>query len=547
MGLLTRINHQPLQAATPGPLNDFWYEATMKSSSGMIVSPEAALAISAVYACVRILAETVAQLPALIQKRMEDGGKERAPEHEMYPLIHDQPNRWQTAFEFWEMLMAHLALRGNAYAYIYREMGTIKALIPMHPSRMSVEQLPNLKLRYKYRESDGSATSYVQEEVFHLRGLSSNGITGISVVSLAKDSFGLSLATESFGNRSFTQGARPSGILTTDKKLGKEAADRMATDWQETYGSIEGKQKVAVLEDGLKWMSVAMTSEDAQFLETRKFQITEIARWFRIPPHLLGDLDRATFSNIEQQSLEFVIYTMMPWLRRLEQGILRDLIDEKETYFAEFLVDGLVRGDIKTRYEAYASGINAGWLVPNEAREMENRNKLEGLDEPRQPLNTAVVGEQPAAKPVGARARLIAFEAAARIIRKEIVAISKNAKKLADNAEAWEAWLKEFYTEHAEDVSKSLRMDPKSAQQYCAEQCRDVLTRGVAVLETWEADRTPELARLALADDEPAEIPASVPLVVPAPPVLSIVRVKKTVERDSAGRIAEVVEETSTL
>lgn len=360
------------------------------TAAGVAVTPEKAMQCAAVYACVRVLAESVAQLPLMLFERKADGSKEPARRHPLWTLLHDQPNPWQTSFEFREQLQGHLALRGNAYAYINRVDGgrRIQELIPLHPDRVSVEQASDLTVTYRL---DRSKDVFQASEILHLRGLSSNGVTGLSPIGQARESIGLALATAEHGANLFGNGARPSGVLTHPGQLGDEAAARLKASWTAAHGGAN-RLGTAVLEEGLTWTALTMTSEDAQFLETRKYQRAEIASIFRIPPHLIGDLEKATFSNIEHQGLEFVVHSLMPWLVRWEQRIASGLLSqlERQRYFVKFNVAGLLRGDLKSRYDAYHQAIADGWLTRNETRALEDLNPgPKELDEFLVPLNMA--------------------------------------------------------------------------------------------------------------------------------------------------------------
>lgn len=371
------------------------------SKSGQAVTPESALQCAAVYACVRVLAESVAQLPLILYKRTKEGGKERATDHPLYAKLGVKPNGWQTSFEYREAQQVNLALRGNAYSFINRAGGRIMELVPLHPDRVKVEQLDDFTVQYHVKT--GHKESIIPaSEIHHVRGLSTNGLTGLSPIAMAREAIGLSLATEEHGARLFMNGARPGGIVSRPKdapKWSEEAAKRFIKSFSEVHGG-ENRGSTAMLEDGMTFTVVGMTSEDAQFLETRKYQRSEIASIFRVPPHMIGDLERATFSNIEQQSLEFVMHSLMPWLRRWEQAISRDLLTEREreTYFAEFLVDGLLRGDIVSRYSAYRTAIEAGFMSRNEARIRENMNPEDGLEKFLHPMNMTDGSQTPTEK-----------------------------------------------------------------------------------------------------------------------------------------------------
>lgn len=359
-----------------------------ETASGANVTPDSALQVSAVYACVRVLAETLASVPLVVYKRLPNGGKDRDFAHYLYRILHDQPNEWQTSFEFREMMMGHLCLRGNAYAQIISgpKQG-VSALVPLHPDRVRPFIAPNKKIAYEYQPLDGQKQVFLREEIFHLRGLSQDGIIGLNPIQLQREAVGLAMVTEEHGARLFSNGTELGGVLKHPGKMGKDAFERLEKSWKQRYAGIKNTGSTAILEEGMTFEKMGMTSEDAQFLETRKYQVSEIARIFRVPPHMIGDLEKATFSNIEQQSLEFVQFTMMPWFTRWEQAIQRDLIVNKELNFTEFMVQGLLRGDLKSRYEAYATGRQWGWLSANDIRGMENLNPIEDGDVYLSPMN----------------------------------------------------------------------------------------------------------------------------------------------------------------
>ncbi len=373
------------------------------TSTGIRVNAETAMKLTAVYSAVRILAETIATLPLLVYRRTKDDGKERAADYFLYPLLHDQPNEEQTSVEFREMLQGHLALRGNAYAQIDRKMGRPDRLVPLHPDRVEVRREKG-ELVYKVNPTSGPA--YVLRrsagEILHLRGLSSDGVMGLNPIELFREAMGLGLAYEEYSGRLFGNGANINGVLETPQAMSDEALKRFRKLWQENYGGVGNAGKTAILEQGMKWQAIGIAPKDAEFIVSRKFQVTEIARIFRVPPHMLADLERSTFSNIEHQSLEFVRDTIRPWLVRWEQALTRDLIppEDRSEYFVEFLIEGLLRGDFKTRYDAYAIGRNNGWLSANDIRRMENMNPLppEQGDVYLIPLNMVPAGSSAATK-----------------------------------------------------------------------------------------------------------------------------------------------------
>ena len=355
----------------------------------MRVSPDSALRLASVYACVRVLSETMASLPLVVYQRRADGGKDKITDHWLYRLLANRPNRFQNPFEWREMLQGHLALRGNAYNQIITNAkGEVVELMPLHPDRIRLELLPSGEYRYRFTDRFGTESILPRGEVWHLRGLSSDGLMGMSPIELARESLGMALAAQDYGARFFANDAKPTGgwIEFPGSFKDSEAKKVFRESYQQAQSGAN-RGKVLVLENGMKFHEVGVTNKDAQFLELRKFQITDVARLFRVPPHMIGDLDRATFSNIEQQSLEFVMHTMTPWAERWEASIESDLLLEGDDIEVEFDFGNLMRGDAASRASYYQSGIQNGWLTRNEARIAENLNPLEGLDEPLRPLN----------------------------------------------------------------------------------------------------------------------------------------------------------------
>lgn len=367
------------------PWGDFWFQpVTMASMSGARVSADSAMALSAVFRAVQLISGHTAMLPLILKK---EGDLKRIDGHPLQKLF-KRPNRWQNGFEWRQMLQAHLLLRGNAYNEIIdNSRGDILELIPRHPDRMRVEQLPGGDYRFRYTDIDGSERILSRGQVWHLRGLSSNGITGLAVIEAARESLGLGLAAQSYGARFFANDARPGGVIEFAGKFAdKTARTAFRESWQEAQGSAN-RGKVAVLENGMTYKELGITNKDAQFLESRKFQINEIARWFGLPPHKLADLDRATFSNIEQQGLEYIIDCLLMWAEIWEAAIEAGLLFDDEGIEVEFDFRRLLRGDMAARAAYYHSGILDGWLTRNEARADDGREPLEGLDEPLRPLN----------------------------------------------------------------------------------------------------------------------------------------------------------------
>ena len=383
MGVFTGIfrSRDKPQNATAGSTYSFYMGGT---TAGKTVTERSAMQMTAVYSCVRILAEAVAGLPLHVYRYNADGGKEKAIDHPLYLLLHDEPNPEMSSFVFRETLMTHLLLWGNAYAQIIRNgKNQVVALYPLMPNKMSVDRDENGKLYYTYyRGSDEAirdrqyAVKLQPSDVLHIPGLGFDGLVGYSPIAMAKNAIGMAIACEEYGAKFFANGAAPGGVLEHPGTI-KDPA-RVRESWQSTFGGSSNANKIAVLEEGMKYTPIGISPEQAQFLETRKFQINEIARIFRVPPHMVGDLEKSSFSNIEQQSLEFVKYTLDPWIVRWEQSIMRSLLlqSEKKEYFVKFNLEGLLRGDYQSRMNGYAIARQNGWMSANDIRELENQDRI---------------------------------------------------------------------------------------------------------------------------------------------------------------------------
>lgn len=356
-----------------------------RTTSGKPVNERTAMQTTAVYACVRILAEAVASLPLHVYEYRDDGGKKLVHDHPLYYLLHDEPNPEMTSFVFRETLMSHLLIWGNAYAQIIRDgAGRVLGLYPLLPDKMEVQRDDKGNIYYVYsRNSDENPTfkeygniKLKAEDVLHIPGLGFDGLIGYSPIAMAKNAVGMTLACEEYGASFFANGANPGGVLEHPGVL--KDPSKVRESWNSVYRGVSNAHKIAVLEEGMKYQQIGIPPEEAQFLETRKFQINEIARLYRIPPHMVGDLDKSSFSNIEQQSLEFVKYTLDPWVIRWEQSLQKSLLlpGEKGKYFIKLNVDGLLRGDYQSRMNGYAVGRQNGWFSANDIREMENMNPI---------------------------------------------------------------------------------------------------------------------------------------------------------------------------
>jgi HK97 family phage portal protein len=357
--------------------------------TGKYVTEFSAMQTITVFACVRVLSESIASVPLVIYKRKSDGSRERATSHPLYTLLHDLPNPRMTSFTMRETMMAHLVTWGNAYGQIIRNKssGAIEAIYPLRPDRMFpyINEITD-EIVYLYTKNGKEITLY-PEDVLHIPGLGFDGIKGYSVIAMARQSIGLAQATEEYGARYFGNGARPGGVFKTSQKLSQPAYDRLKAQVKEDHGGLENSHKFKILEEGMEYQQIGLPPEDSQFLETRKYQRSEIAGLFNVPPHMIGDLENATFSNIENQSLSFVVNTMRSWYVRWEQALNWKTLNNDKRYYCEFLMDALLRGDSAARAAFYKSMFGIGVYSQNDIRVKENDNPIPGGNVYFVPLN----------------------------------------------------------------------------------------------------------------------------------------------------------------
>ena len=389
---LFRARDKPERRAARNSLNGgsyaFFFGGT---TSGKVVNERSAMQMTAVYACVRILAEAIASLPLHVYRYNDTGdpsragSKEKAVLHPLYLLLHDEPNPEMSSFSFRETLMTHLLLWGNAYAQVLRNgRGEVLALYPLMPDRMTVDRDTAGRVYYEYTLSDADAHTFGGRstlvlrppDILHIPGLGFDGLVGYSPIAMAKNAIGMGLACDEYGASFYQNGAQPGGVLEHPGVV--KDPKRVRDSWNAIYQGSGNAHRVAVLEEGMSYKPISVSPEEAQFLETRKFQIDEIARIFRVPPHMVGDLEKSSFSNIEQQSLEFVKYTLSPWIARWEQAMQRALFsqDEKKRFFVRFNVEGLLRGDYTSRMTGYSIARQNGWMSANDIRELENLDRI---------------------------------------------------------------------------------------------------------------------------------------------------------------------------
>ena len=456
--IFSKMGYIP-KGATTGSTWNVLTDSQAQTFSGIVINPKTAMTISAVWACVRIISETIGSLPLILYRRFPNGDRERALNHPLYSILKDSPNSVQTAIEFWEMMGGHLALRGNAYAKITRGFGgVVQELVPINPTKVMIKRLKNGRLRYDVTtisqpgvtdEATPGIMHIDQDDMFHLRGLTADGIVGISPIRANRETLGLAKAAERYGGKFFGNNGSVGSVLSHPNKLSPEAQAnlRVSTKKQNDSG-------VLILEEGMTWQQLGIAPEEAQFLGTRQFQIVDIARIYRMPPHMIQDLSKSSFNNIEQQALEFVQYTMMPYFVRIQQKVNKDLLFGDTEFFAEFLVNALLKGDIKNRFNAYAKAIQFGWMNRNEVRQRENLNSVEGLDDYLFMSNLAIVGQPiPAAEPSGFGSRplgVLVKDAATRIALSENRSFAKHNHKEG-------RWCQLYKTRHQEYIGKTLK------------------------------------------------------------------------------------------
>ena len=532
MGIISRLlGPRPVAEA---PDSDFWYGALGQSSSaGVRVDADSALKVSAVWACVRLISETIASLPLNIYRRLPDDERERATDYYLYRVLRSRPNERQTPFEFKAMLTAHTVLRGNGYALIVPgRRGAAEQLYPLHPGRVTPEWMDSrgtwhsdstsssssapevgAPVRYEYRQFNGASIYYSDDEIFHMRGPWTHGLRGLSVIEMARESVGLSMATEQYGARFFGHNAEPGVVLKHPGKLSDDAQKRLKATWDQAHSGLQNAHRTAVLEEGMDVVKVGMTNEDAQFLTTRSFQVEDIARWFGVPLHMIQETSKSTSwgSGIEEQTLGFIKFTLRAWAARWEDSVGRDLIAQPETYYAEYDFNDLERGNLKSRYEAYQIGRMGGWLSGNDVRRKENMNPLDGPagDAYWRPANMVDANApEPAQLPSPAGPTLSSHylrlleESAQRVMRKETAALTKLAKRHCDDDGAWHLAVGEFYIQHAAYVAQNMGISWGKAAMYCDVQRWMVMDRGAGALEDWGNERIPALIALAIGGND---------------------------------------------
>jgi len=539
--MLAQAIRSVFRSSRPGPLSDFWYQPTAQPvASGVTVSDSTALGVSTWWACVRVLSDTVGAMPLHVYRRQDDDRKTRDSSHPWYDTLHKAPNVWQTPIGFKSMMIGHLLLRGNFYARIDDPQPQADrmspSIVPLNPDRMEIPRQDQFGyVTYKYRYSDGTTKEYSQDQILHVKLLSGDGLTGMSPLTYARETLGLAQAQSGYASSLFGGGGFIKYYLKTSKRLGPEGKKNFREGWRDLHGDARTFEP-PILEDDMDIKTLGMSNDDAQFLESRKFSAYELCQFLGVPPHLVFLLDRATFSNIEHQGLEFLTIHLNPYLVRIEQELQPWLGDD---YFAEFLRDAIVRGDLSSRYTAYNMGLQAGFITPNEVRLRENLDPLPGGDELRTPLNMApasggqaqppreesepeepdededdeaaaiavpvhVESQPEPQRPTIDLAPLIA-DAAARIVAREVACLGVRVAKSSSDPAAYFAWAVTWFEGHKDYAAKTIApivaasaspLDTSAwSAEYCSATVQEFASREpAAVLKDWEATKAGRLA-----------------------------------------------------
>jgi HK97 family phage portal protein len=495
MDLLGRLFTGTLHAGVPGPIDDYWYNPVgLMTAAGVRIDEEGAKKVSAWFRGRDLLATSLAMLPLGMNVRLPgDGGRDAAPDHPLDDVIGRKPNTRQDAFRWRRQAMYHVIDHGNAYSRIIPgARGFVDQLVPLHPTRVKPQLLDSGRVVYRVKaKSGGTTTTFTQDEIFHLCGAcdDEDGVEGKGVLEYARDSLGLGQTLETYASRIFSRGGLRAGVIEVPGTLNEEASKRMAQSFVTATGNWHLPK---VLEQGAKFTQDTLDPEKAQMILSRQFTVSDIARWLGVPPHMIGELERSTNNNIEHQGQEFVDYSLGPWLTLFEFSINDQLVTKPQTYYAEFVRDALVRGDIAARWAAYQIAVQTGTYTRNEVRELENKPKLPGLDTPLDPAH--LTGKLPAPAGGGSKgpassstkAHAIAVESAARLLRKEIAQVERAAVKHAADADAFAIWVTDFYQAHVALVAETLQMSADDAARYCAGQAAQLLGElGLRAVETW--------------------------------------------------------------
>ena len=447
-----------VKAATAKDSSGWFYDhwnGGVATDAGVTISNDTALQISAVFNSIRIIGEDIAKLPLQVFKRL-DKGREKSCDNNIWRLFNESPNPEMDAMSFRNTLQGHILGYGNGYAEIVRDgFGLVKALWIIDPAKITPKRRENGTLYYRVITNGGQVKEVSPEKIFRIPGFGFDGVQGYNVITYARQSLGLARSAELFGAKFFGNGAKASLVFEMPQELSEKSSDNLIKSINKQV-SKENQHGILLAEQGAKFSTLSVSQKDSQYLETRQFSVSDIARWFRMQPHKIGDLSKATFSNIEHQSQEYVSDTLTPWFVRWEQAIRMQLMTPKQradNLYAKHNASALLRGDIKSRYEAYTKGIGSGFLTRNEVRELEELNPIDGLDEPLIPLNMAVVGED------GVQQNNDAFveDAAARITAAEERGLSARVDKANEDRDRFNEWVNVFYLKHETYVGNCIK------------------------------------------------------------------------------------------
>jgi len=519
MGFVSRLlAPQGIQAVNPGD-ERLWGGAYVNTHAGVSITPETAMAISTVNACVRIISNALAMLPLPVFRRTESNGKERAFQHPLDNLLHDAPNGLENSMQFRQRMQKSLLLRHNAYSRIVPgPRGAVDQLIPLHPDRVWVEELPGGRKRFHHWPLRGDREILLQDEVLHLYTMSDDGIRGFPMIDYARESFGLAAAAEAYGARVYTQAPLHSGILTHPGTLKAETRQQLKEEISEEYGGLAGAHKTMILQEGMEWKQLSLSPEQLQLLQARQYQTAEIAEWFGVPLELLQAARGTTTwgRGIEQLLIAFLTFTMDPWFVLWEQTINSELILNKERFFVEFVREALLRSTPAARGQFYRTMVMMGVMTRNEVRVKENLNILPGLDEPLTPLNMREGDDerqergrqtQTASGPIAAdpHHRALVLDAASRVVRKEAMTLRKLAQKHAEDLEAFHLAVDGFYEgEHRAWVRETMRISGPDAIYWCQIRATEIKVDGIQAVESWEVLRVMDLADSVLGGEHDA-------------------------------------------
>jgi HK97 family phage portal protein len=505
MDLLLRLRSNEPRASY-APWDDFWFKPPSAAYGAAGVSPEGALRrLSMVWRCVRAKSFDMASLSLFLYRKIE-GGKARAENHPVYYVLHDAPNEFMTPFLFEQLAQTHLCLRGMFFARILEDgLGRVQQLVPMNPDRVTPELLPSGRLRFVHRRVDGGQEILTQNEVHYRTGLSLDGVKGISEIEASAPTLARAMAAETFAQEFFSGGAVPPVALRHPLTLGPEGQDTLRA----SLAKYRAGDKYLILEEAMEATSIGVNARDAQMLEVQQHNDEQIAGVFGMPPHRVGisKPGSQSYASNEQADIAYVKYVIGAQAKSNEEALTRDLLSARERafYVVEYMLESLLRGDTAARGTFYKALAEVEAITPNEIRQRENMNPLPGGDDvvknvPKtpEPSNSP---RDPMGRPKGgARAVLIAEEAAARVVQKEIAAATKAATKHANDPKAWQTWCQEFYDDHAGFIAQVLKLPTNEARAYAERQRAALQTKGVPAMTDWDRRATRELTDLALGE-----------------------------------------------